>query len=303
MDIGIGRLKPLRDRRPRERTRASGTAVMVALACVAALAIAGCGDDDERADTDAATAAAGEIAAPADIASAGRLRICTDPTYPPAEFKQGSEYSGFDIEIAEAIADLMGVETAYVETGFDGIIAALLADKCDAIIAVMTITPEREKAISFVEYARQGYSLMVEKGNPKGLQSIDDLAGDSIAVQLGSTQKEFLEEESKRLEAAGQPAIDVQTFPKDTDAAAALQAGRVDAYFADGAPVAYYVQRNADRFEIAASNIDDSPVGIGVRKDDAEARTAIEAAVDRLYSSGQMLEILQRWNVESMARD
>jgi polar amino acid transport system substrate-binding protein len=275
----------------------------IALVCAAAAAIAGCGSDDGKqgAATGAAGAAA-EIAPPSSIASAGKLRVCTDPTYPPAEFKDGSKYVGFDIEIAEQMASMMGVETEYVETGFDGIIAALLADKCDAIVAVMTITPEREKAVSFVEYLRQGYSLMVEKGNPKGLRSIDDLSGNSVAVQLGSTQKQFLDDESARLKDAGQSGIDVQTFPKDTAAASALQAGRVDAYFADGAPVAYYVKRNADRFEISASNIEELPVGIGVRKDDADVRAAIEAAVDRLYKSGRMLEILERWNVQSMAR-
>jgi polar amino acid transport system substrate-binding protein len=275
------------------------------LACLPTLALAaGCSssdDDGGGAGSSTSTKVAPAIEAPADIASAGQIRFCTDPTYPPAEFKEGSEYVGFDVEIAGAVASSMGVEVDFVDTGFDGIIAAVRGDKCDAVIAAMTVTPEREEVLEFAEYGRLGYGLMVPKGNPEGLRTVEDLSGHTVAVQLGSTQKDFLEEESAKLEQAGREPIEIQTFPKDTDAASALQAGRVDAYFADGAPVAYYVKRNADRFEVAATDIATDPIGIGMRKDDAELHRAVEQAIDELYETGAMDEILGRWNVEGLA--
>lgn len=265
---------------------------------------AGCGEDDDPASTGgAAETGTTAVEAPAPIAASGELRFCTDPTYPPEEFLEGSQYAGFDIDIAHAVSESMGVEAAFVQTGFDGIVAAVQADKCDSLIAAMNITPDREKAIDFVPYGQTGHAFMVAKGKAAGLASLDDLSGRTVAVQVGTTQKDAVNEASERLESAGKPKIEVLTFPKDTDAAAALQAGRVDVYFADGPPIGYYVKRNPDTFEVAATNLSSAPIGIGIAKDDTGLRDAMQAAIDHLYESGRMAEILEEWNVTDVALD
>lgn len=263
------------------------------------LALAGCGDDDSGSSPGGAAKAT--VKPPPPIASAGRMRFCTDPTYPPAEFLEGRTYAGFDIDIAKEIAGSMGVEAAFVQTGFDGIVAAVKARKCDALIAAMNVTPQREKQLAFVRYGKTGHGLMVAKGKGGGVDTLDDLAGRKVAVQVGTTQKDAIDEASAKLKAAGKPAIEVVTFPKDTDAAAALQAGRVDVYFADGPPIAYYAKRQPDKFEVAATNLTSRPIGIGLTQDDAALRKATQAAVDGLYRSGRMKEILGEWNVPDVA--
>lgn len=281
-------------------TRAAGVLGLL----VAALA-AGCGESDEQSTSSGGASKAGgaAVVAPEKIASSGNLRFCTDPTYPPAEFLEGSQYAGFDIDIADAVAQSMGVKATFVQTGFDGIVAAVRADKCDALIAAMNITPEREQAITFVPYGQTGQGLMVAKGNSEGVSSLEDLSGHTVAVQVGTTQKDAVEAASRKLESDGKPAIDVKNFPKDTDAAAALQAGRVDAYFADGPPIGYYVKRNPDKFEVAAANLSSTPIGIGLAKPNTELRDAIQTSIDRLYESGEMATILGEWNVADVALD
>jgi polar amino acid transport system substrate-binding protein len=275
---------------------------LLAPACALALIAAGCGSSDDSSTTSTASPGGdAKVQAPPAVAGAGALRFCTDPTYPPAEFRSGSELDGFDIDIADALAGAMGTETKFVETGFDGIIAALEGKKCDALIAAMTITPERERTISFVPYANDGFSIMVRAGNPDGIDAFDDLSGHSVAVQVGSVQKDFADEQSQKLEDAGRDPIEVMAFPKDTDAAAALLSGRVDAYFADGAVVALYAQRNAGRFEVAADGLNTAPIGIGVRKDDAATRKAIDEAVRAIYEDGTMADIFGHWDVSSFA--
>jgi polar amino acid transport system substrate-binding protein len=165
----------------------------------------------------------------------------------------------------------------------------------------MTITPEREEAISFVPYAVDGFALMVKAGNPDGFEEFTDLSGHSVAVQVGTVQKDFAEEQSEKLEAEGQPGIAVTTFPKDTDAAAALQSGRVDAYFADDAVAAYYVKQNGGLFELTARGINKAPIGIGVRKDQPETEQAVQEAVDTLYADGTMDSIFKEWDIESFS--
>jgi polar amino acid transport system substrate-binding protein len=263
--------------------------------------VGGCGEESDDTPGGGAPAAEAAVTPPDAIASSGTLRFCTDPTYPPAEFLEGNQYAGFDIDIANAIAESMGVETAFVQTGFDGIVAAVRAGKCDAVIAAMNITPEREEAIDFVPYGQTGQGFMVAKGQGAGLETLEDLSGHTVAVQVGTTQRDAVDEVNDELEAAGRPPADVKTFPKDTDAAAALQAGRVDVYFADGPPIAYYVKRNPDNFEVAAMNLSSTPIGIGLAKDDAELRDAIQTAVDRLYENGDVATILEEWNVADVA--
>ncbi|MBJ7473379.1 MAG: transporter substrate-binding domain-containing protein, partial [Solirubrobacteraceae bacterium] len=181
--------------------------------------------------------------------------------------------------------------------GFDGIIAALQAKKCDAIISSLTNSPERAKEIAFVDYAQFGLALLVKKGTT-GIDTVEALSGKTVAVQVGTTTKQALEAESKKIEAAGNPAIKVQTFPKDTDAANALRTDKVDAYLTDAPPAAYFVKQAPDDFELAATpQIEPAPVGIGIRQDDAELKTALQTGIDAMTEDGKLLEILEKWEL------
>jgi ABC-type amino acid transport substrate-binding protein len=103
------------------------------------------------------------IAPPPSIASAGRIVFCSDLGYPPMESLQGSRPVGGDIDIGSAIGKSMGVKAQFRNVGFDGIIAALLAKKCDAILSGMTDTAQRRRQVDFTDYLMVGMSLMVKK--------------------------------------------------------------------------------------------------------------------------------------------
>jgi polar amino acid transport system substrate-binding protein len=244
----------------------------------------------------------GVAPAPASPAGAkvGTLAFCSDITYPPEEFYVGTKPAGSDIEIGAEIAKRMGKTAAFTNTGFDGIIAALLAKKCDAIISGMNDTPARRKQVSFVDYIRVGQSLMVKKGNPQHVTNLASLAGKTVSVEVGTTNKDFLDAQSKKLKSSGKPAIKVQAFPKDTDAAAALKTGRVDAYFGDSPVVAYYIKKDKS-FAFAGSPINPIAVGIAVRKSDAATKSGIQKAVDAMYADGTMKKILAKWQMSATA--
>jgi polar amino acid transport system substrate-binding protein len=275
--------------------------VFGSLAAVLAAALAGCGGGSKSSTTTQAatttTPAGTQIAAPASIKSAGTLVFCSDITYPPEEFFKGTTPVGSDIDIGAAVARLLGVKAQFDNTGFDGIIAALLGSKCDAIISGMNDTPERAKQVAFVDYLSVGQSLMVEKGNPEHISTLQSLAGKSVSVEVGTTNKDFLDAENKKLSKK----MDIVTFPKDTDAANALKTGKVDAYFGDSPVVAYYIEQDPSSFAFAGSPINPIPVGIAVRKDETQLKTAISKAVDRLYASGKMKQILAKWKMSQFA--
>jgi polar amino acid transport system substrate-binding protein len=243
----------------------------------------------------AAAAPSSKITPPANIAKAGKIVFCSDITYPPEEFYKGSTAMGSDIDFGTQIAALMGVKAEFKNTTFDGIIAALLAKKCDAIISGMNDTPQRRKAVDFVDYLKVGQSLLVKKGNPKGIKILADLSGKSVSVESGTTNRDFLAAESSTLQKAGKKGISIKTFPKDTDAAAALKAGRVDAYFGD-APVAALYASQDKSLQVAGSPIDPIAIGIATRKGDP-LHAATQKAIDMLYASGTIKKIVAKWGM------
>jgi polar amino acid transport system substrate-binding protein len=272
------------------KLRPGPVALAAALTGLLALAAAG-----------GAVAAAPSITPPKDIASAGHIVYCSDVSYPPEEFYQGATPAGSDIDIGTAIARAMGVQATFRNTGFDGIVAALLAHRCDAIISGMTDTAERRKQVGFVDYLNVGMSLMVKKGNPKHIDGLASLSGHSAAVEVGTLERAALVTENQALAKQHKAPIDIHVFAKDTDAATALATGRVDVYFADSPPVAYYVSKSPDTLAFAGGQIDAAPIGVAVRKDDPALHTAVAAAIHRLYADGSMKQILARWKMSAFA--
>jgi polar amino acid transport system substrate-binding protein len=283
------------------------------LAGLAVLALvifaAGCGGSKKAATTTATTSTSATpavaIQPPANIKSAGKFVFCSDITYPPEEsYKTGTTTpQGSDIDIGTDIAKRMGVKAQFDNTGFDGIIAALLAKKCDAIISGMNDTPERLKQVAFVDYLKVGQSFMVKKGNPKNITSIASLAGKSASVETGTTNKDYLDQQSKMLQAQGKKPIKVVTFPKDTDAANALKTGKVDAYFGDSPPAAYYVETDPSSFEVGGNPVNPIPIGIALRKSDTQLQSGVLAAIASMYSDGTMKQIVAKWKLSRVVAD
>jgi polar amino acid transport system substrate-binding protein len=244
----------------------------------------------------AAVAARTSVTPPPAIKSAGQIIYCSDISYPPEEsYAAGNKAVGSDIDIGTGIAKLMGVKATFKNTTFDSIIPALTTKKCDAIISGMNDTASRRKQVDFVDYLKVGQSLMVKKGNPEHIGALASLAGKRVSVESGTTNRDFLAAASKKLVKAGKKAISIVTFPKDTDAAAALKAGRVDAYFGDS-PVAVYYANRDHSFQVAGSPISPIPIGIAIRKGDP-LRAAVTQALAQLYANGTMKKIVSKWGM------
>jgi len=239
------------------------------------------------------------ISVPADITAAGKLVWCSGVSYAPEEFyaADGTTAQGSDIDIAKEISKRFGVTAEIDNTGFDGIIPALNAKKCDLIISGMNDTPKRAKQVAFVDYLKVGQGLLVPVGNPKNIKTLDDLSGKSVAVNLGTTNKDALDAENAVLKAAGKPLIDIQTFQQDSDAFQQLQLGRVDAYSGDSPVCAYYAQQSNGKFEVGGSPIAPAAIGIAIRLADTQLKTAVQAAIDGMYADGTMKQIVATWGM------
>lgn len=262
-----------------------------AIAIGAGVLLAACGGGGGGGNT-TTTSAASSVPNP--------IVYCVDTTYPPAESIVNGKAAGYDIDIANAVAKQLGSTAQIKTTGFDVIIGALKAKKCDAIISSMTITPERAKVIDFTPYVNVGAMLMVKKGNPDNISTLASLSGKSAAVESSTTELAGLQAENKILQKQGKPLITIKSYPADTSAAQAIIHGHVSAYFADAPPVLYYIRTTGDQFETAGQQLETAPEGIGTRMGDP-LRRKIAAAVAALYHSGQMKTILAKWQASQFA--
>jgi polar amino acid transport system substrate-binding protein len=241
------------------------------------------------------------MVAPAANAQEETLVFCSDLAFPPMEFLEGSEAVGADIDIGNEVAKRIGRTAEFTNIGFDGIIAALQSDLCDAIISGMNNTPERAEQVDFVNYLFVGQSLVVRAGNPEGITSLETLCGHAAGSQVGTTNLDTINAANEACLEAGEEGIDVTGFPADTDGILALKADRIDAYETDSPVAAYYIAQDPGSFEFGGPAIDALPVGIALRKDNTELRDQIQAAIDEMYADGTMMEILEKWQLQDFA--
>lgn len=125
----------------------------------------------------------------------GILQIGSDIAYAPIEFfEEGTQNEmGLDVDIANAIADAIGVEVEFLNLGFDPLIPSLKGGEIDIIMSSMTITEERQQEIDFIAYFTAGTGILVQSGNPEDIGSLEDLCGLIAAVQVGTIQVDQLE--------------------------------------------------------------------------------------------------------------
>lgn len=242
---------------------------------------------------------------PAKIATAGVLKIATDASYAPNEFlKDGQgEPIGMDIDLGNAIAQVLGVKTEWTNTGFDGIIAGLAAGRYDLSLSSFTDTKKREEQVNFVTYLNAGTSIVVAKGNPKNVAAATDLCGLKVGAENGTTQFDMLTKADvddsvvKACSDAGKPAPEFSGYPTQTDVNAALAAGRLDAYMADTPVAEYAVKVTGDKFEKVGADVGVAPYGIAIPKEPAELTGAVQKALQKLMDDGSYGKILDNWGL------
>jgi len=286
------------------RTRWISSAALVALAGLAFLAVA-CGDDDDNTSGSSGgklTAASVDcknlgLTAPARIKSAGKLVVASDLSYAPVDFtKEGSsDPIGLDADIANCIASAWGVKAQINNTPFDAIIPALTSKQSDIIMSAVSVTDERKKQVDFVEYFNAGSGILVKDSNPGKINSIADLCGKKVAIQLGTVQVDQAKAQNDKCSGKN---IEVQTFEQNTDTIQAVASGRADAALMDY-PVAVYAEKTVKGTKRVGDQFESGPYGIAVRKDDTEVTTALKAAVKAMTDKGQMDTILKYWDLEA----
>ena len=249
----------------------------------------------------AASASAVAIAAPTSLLKAGELSNCVDIEYSPMEFFAPSDPNtpiGFDVESYQAVVKKLGLTEKIVNTGFDGLIPALQASRCDIVWTALYINEDRLKVADAVPYFKSSHQVMVPTGNPKGIKTEMDLCGKSVSIQSGGLVQKVSKEASDACVAAGQPAIAIQGYPKVADELQQIVIGRVDAVWETDTAVADFRLKNPGKYDIAFTVAGDSKYGIYFGKGKADVGTALTAALKALKDDGTLAGIATKYNLD-----
>lgn len=232
------------------------------------------------------------------LGQAGTIRFCSDISSPPLEFfANGQQPSGSDIDLGNAIAAKLGVKAQWVNTAFAGIIPALQAGHCDAILSQLLDKPARRAIVNFVDYMNSSEAIMVRKGNPDHVTGLSGLCGLNVAAETGTTVADDLATQSKACTASGKKAIAVQTFLRDSDALSQLGLGHVAAYGTTVESGGYDITKNAGMFELAGPAFGQIATGIATNKKNTALHDAIATAFAALQGDGTYGQIMTKWGL------
>ncbi len=246
---------------------------------------------------------------------ADKIKIGTEGAYPPWNSKDESgKLIGFEVELAYTLCRYIGEQCTIVEQDWDGMIPALIMRKFDAIMAGMSITAERQKAISFSQgYADEVASLAVMKGSSlegldtpaginltkpnsdakKALKTLTAaLAGKTVCVQTATIHQNFLD-------SGDVGKVNVRTYKTQDEVNLDLTAGRCDAALAAAVAFSDYAEKSGKPVVLTGPTFSGGAfgngVGVGIRKDDTELLKKFNRAIDQARKNGDISRIATKW--------
>jgi polar amino acid transport system substrate-binding protein len=240
---------------------------------------------------------------PAAVKADGKLLIGTDSTYAPNEFldTDGKTVIGFDVDLFNAVAAKLGLQTQWTSAKFDAIIPGVQSGKYEVGVSSFTINPERMQQVNMVSYFNAGTQWATKQGNSTGIQP-DNACGKKVAVQTSTVQDtDDLPKRVSACKSAGKPAIAIDRYQGQDQATAAVVSGKDDAMLADSPVVAYAVKQTNGQLQLLGNIYDAAPYGYVVKKDQTDFAQALSGAVGAVISDGTYKQILTKWGVEAGA--
>ncbi|HFR3621144.1 transporter substrate-binding domain-containing protein [Streptococcus suis] len=227
------------------------------------------------------------------IKEKGTLVVATSPDYAPFEFQAlvdgKNEVVGADIMLAQKIADELGVKLEVSAMSFDNVLSSVQNGKADIAIAGLSYSEDRAKVFDFSEsYYQISDVLLIKKDSANSLTSIDAMSGKTLAVQKGSTQEAYAQENISQ--------ANLISLTLMGEAVNELKSGKVDAILMDSPVAAGYVSQNLDLAvaSVEFPTIDENSKVIALPKGSAELKTAIDKVIAEVKASGEFDTFLEK---------
>ena len=224
------------------------------------------------------------------------LRVATEGTYAPFSFHdpEDNELTGYDVEVAQAVGDELGMEVEFSETQFDAIFAGLEADRYDVIANQIGVNPEREEKYLFSTPYTYSNGVVITRADDDSVSSLADINGKTSAQSTTSNFAEVATGAGATIEA-------VEGF---TQAITLLKQSRVDVTVNDSLAFLEYQKTTGDQDVKVAAEIDDqSRSAFAFRKDSADLQSRVDEALETLRADGTLAEISEKYFGEDVSAE
>ena len=193
----------------------------------------------------------------------------------------------------------MNLKTKIVSTDFQSIINNLSTGNFDVAISAIIITPELQQRVNFVPYFIGGESLLVVKGNPLKIDSLQDLCGLKVAVSASTLEQEDLEMANNTCQQQKKPSIQVLVSQDQMAVVQLLLNKHVVASYQDAPVTDYFIKQYPGHFEVGGPIINANLEGIAIRKDDTATFKAVQAAFTLVKADGTYCSLIKKWGLTS----
>lgn len=219
------------------------------------------------------------------FAQSQTIRVVTDATFPPMEFTKDGKRTGFDIELVEALAAVMGKKVEWIDIDFKGLVPAIQAGRADIAVSAIYITDERRKVVDFTDpYYTGGLVVMTKKGG--AIKKIADLDGRKVSVQVGTKSVNYMRDNFPKVQR-----VEVE---KNQEMFNLVQIGRADAAVT-GKPAAKLFAQSTPDMLVLEEQITNEEYGIAVSKRQPELTKELNAALKKIKADGRYKALLTKW--------
>lgn len=264
------------------------------LAMTGALALGGC--DAAGSEGSGSASASSQSGSGYELVEEGILTIGTSAEYEPFEYMENGEYKGFDLDLAAAIADDLGLDLKIENVDFDTIVPGVASGtKYDAGFGAITVTPQREESVDFSEsYYMDDQAIVTMKGNDQvtseNCEESLNSEGVKIAVQSGSTAEAFAKENF--------PKAQLVPFKNATDCFAALQSDQAVALVTNRSVAAQLTAGSFDNEQVIKLVPTGEEYAIAVGKENAGLKDAINASLEKLAEDGTIDGLMEKYSIK-----
>ncbi|WP_210496885.1 ABC transporter substrate-binding protein [Microvirga antarctica] len=223
----------------------------------------------------------------------GKLVMSINPVLPPMQFvDEKGVLQGLNVELGNEIAKRLCLEPVFIKIDFQAMVPGLQAKRWDLINTGIFWTDERAKIMYLVNYGAQAVSVLTEPGNAKKILKPEDLAGKSVAVEIGTYAERRLKQFSDDFVKQGMKPVDVRSFNTGAEGYQALGSGQVDAAMSIDTTAAEMVKRA--NFAWPMKGIGGSPIAFAAgNKQIAEA---VAGALQELRASGDYAKLFAKYD-------
>ncbi|MBE5960153.1 MAG: basic amino acid ABC transporter substrate-binding protein [Lachnospiraceae bacterium] len=212
------------------------------------------------------------------------LVMATNAEFPPYEYYEGQDIVGIDVEIAEAIADKLGMTLKIEDMAFDSIITSVQTGKADIGLAGLTVEPDRLENVDFTDSYTTAAQVIIVKEDSE-VTTPDEMTGKTVGVQLGTTGDMYAEDIKD---------VTVERYNKGFEAVQSLIQGKIDGVIIDREPAKVFVSEN-EGLKIVDQEFTLEDYAIAVAKDNTELKDKVNEVLAELKESGKLQEIIDKY--------